>query len=869
MVVWNELKEKRHIEFPEDLEMIPDVMIYLLREMDDTPVSFLRVSAVELVMERFCANPRFFHLQPDSARLSALGEMEYAGSVSIKLAFGRDEVACQNSWPDYSVQDNRAFCLRAHVYQARSLPASDERGTLDPYVKIRFSGHKAKTSIKNQTCDPCWFESLEIDGGKLMMPDDPYFCPEIVVRVWDNDGMFSKNQPVCGFHLPLQAATREMGATNSIPEPKWYECFMCNDTKEEAQEHGNKKGELLISFQLIPKRTMNEIIRPDLERVSEMLRPSYKLAWLDIVVWGVRDLQGGSNPFARFDVIGSDGDVTSYRSKRSSKPTGRNANFLERIVKSIELPEDTLFTPQLNIRVYDNIYGGLKTELVGSISVPLSRKLPWSQDYQPPQSDAFESPVQIDTSKMKFLQRREKLEKRVDNFDSDAEEFDQEQPEEQDSEEEGEFQTMTNLDPGLGAFDFQSQATSSPTWMVPEDDQHKAVNKLMEITEMPFFGDWFGGKEAAFIESNKEPVKNDLPDPRELGIEIPESWADKEWLENRDGWIAKGGSDLEGLLKVSPFENYTLKKGCVKSNGQSTIRCVGKFKGIISISEAKQDKPLVPLERVADYVVRLYLWKAEALQPCDPSGKADPYVKCQLGQWSESNRKEHQKGTLSPEFYKSYEIPIKMPGESQLKISVFDWDRFHMPGSSDTLIGETIIDLEDRYYQNIWKALGMNTVQANISGPPKPIEARDLTHPISSTSQGKLFLWVEILTAGEARMHAPVKFERPPPANLEVRVIIWAMNGFSSSENSLDYFVKTYLKGNARQKRETDTHWRSKTGSAQWNWRHKHAIEVAFENKNYVYFHSISFLAIRFVSFNFLYHLNRFHSMSQIKVTLL
>ena len=76
MVVWNELKEKRHIEFPEDLEMIPDVMIYLLREMDDTPVSFLRVSAVELVTERFCANPRFFHLQPDSARLSALGDAQ-------------------------------------------------------------------------------------------------------------------------------------------------------------------------------------------------------------------------------------------------------------------------------------------------------------------------------------------------------------------------------------------------------------------------------------------------------------------------------------------------------------------------------------------------------------------------------------------------------------------------------------------------------------------------------------------------------------------------------------------------------------------------------------------------------------------------
>jgi hypothetical protein len=825
MVVWNEMQEQRNIEFPVDFEMIPDVMIYLLRETDNTPVSFLRVPAVELLAEHFGAPPKFFHLQPDSARQSALGEAEYAGSVSIKLGFGRDEVARQNPWPDFSAQEElRAFCLRVHVYQARSLPASDERGTLDPYVKVRFNGNKVKTSIKEQTCDPCWFETLEIDGNKLVMPDDPDFCPEIVVRVWDNDGMFAKNLPVCGFHLPLKEAVREVGATNSVPEPKWYECFMCSDTKEEPKEEGNKKGELLISFQLIPKRTMNEVIKPDIEKL--VLQPKYKLGWLDIVVWGVRDLQGGSNPYARFDIVGSDGRLTSYKSKRSSKPTGRNANFLEHIVTSIELPEDILFTPQLNVRVYDNIYGGLKTELIGSISVPLENKLPWSPDYEPPQNEAFESPVEVDATKLKVLQRRANASKGQEEEDSDEEDANEEIMEEAGSEDEPEFQNVEDLDPGLGAFDFRSQMTSSNTWVVPEDNQHKAVGKLIREADNGFFGDWFGSKEAEFDESGDEPVKNDLPDPRELGIDIPDSWADKEWLEDRDGWMSSGGSDLEGLLKVSPFENYPLKKGCIKSNGQSTVRQVGKFKGIISISEMKNEKPLVPLERVADYVARLYLWKADSLQPCDPSGKADPYIKCQLGSWSESGRKEHQKATLSPEFYKSYEIPIKMPGESQLKLSVFDWDRFHMPGTSDTLIGETIVDLEDRYYHNTWKALGVGTDQASTTGPPKPIEARDLAHPTTSTSQGKLYMWLEILPAGEARMRPPVNFERPPEMKIEVRVIVWAMTGYSTSERSVDYFVKTYLKGDARRKRETDTHWRSKSGSAQWNWRHKHVVEV-------------------------------------------
>lgn len=42
--------------------------------------------------------------------------------------------------------------------------------------------------------------------------------------------------------------------------------------------------------------------------------------------------------------------------------------------------------------------------------------------------------------------------------------------------------------------------------------------------------------------------------------------------------------------------------------------------------------------------------------------------------------------------------------------------------------------------------------------------------------------------------------------------------------------MSTYLRGNANRKRETDTHWRSKTGSAEWNYRHKHRVKVPIES---------------------------------------
>jgi hypothetical protein len=152
-------------------------------------------------------------------------------------------------------------------------------------------------------------------------------------------------------------------------------------------------------------------------------------------------------------------------------------------------------------------------------------------------------------------------------------------------------------------------------------------------------------------------------------------------------------------------------------------------------------------QTLLEYVARVFVWKADNLQPADPNGKADPYLKCSLGSFSQSNRKQHIKKTLAPDFYTFYEIPVSIPGDSTLKLSVYDWDRFHLPGTvplpasrrrlclccrsvkppspvtqSDTLIGETSIDIEDRWFHKKWKAMGQSSSQEPVSGPPKFIE---------------------------------------------------------------------------------------------------------------------------------------------------
>ncbi len=77
------------------------------------------------------------------------------------------------------------------------------------------------------------------------------------------------------------------------------------------------------------------------------------------------------------------------------------------------------------------------------------------------------------------------------------------------------------------------------------------------------------------------------------------------------------------------------------------------------------------------YVARLYIVKGVRLQPKDLNGLADPYITFKIGKYKVNDREGSlQLKTLEPGFYKTYEFPVTIPGESQLRIKLFDYDRF-------------------------------------------------------------------------------------------------------------------------------------------------------------------------------------------------
>ena len=302
--------------------------------------------------------------------------------------------------------------------------------------------------------------------------------------------------------------------------------------------------------------------------------------------------------------------LNSLRTQRSKQPTGRDANFLERIVKAVQLPEDSIFSPQLIIRVYDNTYGGITSTLVGSTSVKLGPKIPWSSTYKPPQTDAFAA-ASVDSADDgkgpgKGNSGGSKGDRDVKGGTAESDDDSDDEGDGGSSDEavdgpdgdpkttkEGDAGALQNAegrmsrrgrktDSGVGPFDADPKELW-PNAMILEDRAFAERIDAGELEPKQLLEEpgWWSAKEEAFYDEEALPdvAQAQLPEPADVGIDIPSSWVSKEWLEGRDSWIKKGGGEIEHYLMTSPFENYVLKRGCLKTNGQrSTLRDVGIFK---------------------------------------------------------------------------------------------------------------------------------------------------------------------------------------------------------------------------------------------------------------------------------------------------
>uniref|UniRef100_A0A3B3TZD4 Myoferlin n=1 Tax=Poecilia latipinna TaxID=48699 RepID=A0A3B3TZD4_9TELE len=156
--------------------------------------------------------------------------------------------------------------------------------------------------------------------------------------------------------------------------------------------------------------------------------------------------------------------------------------------------------------------------------------------------------------------------------------------------------------------------------------------------------------------------------------------------------------EFQGLTDFcSTFKLYRGKT----EDEQEDPSVVGEFKGSFRIyplpGQGERAPPLQFRERPElgpqECLVRIYVVRGIDLQPKDTNGLCDPYIKITLGRKTIDDRDNYKPNTLNPEFGRMFELSCFLPLETDLKIAVFDFDLL----SRDEKVGETVIDLENRF----------------------------------------------------------------------------------------------------------------------------------------------------------------------------
>ncbi|XP_041832172.1 otoferlin isoform X8 [Melanotaenia boesemani] len=683
----------------------------------------------------------------------------------------------------------QVFQLRAHMYQARSLFAADNSGLSDPFARVFFSTHSQVTEVLSETLCPTWdqllvFDDVELFGEASELRDDP---PIIVVELYDQDTVGKAEFIGRTFAKPtIKMCDEHYSPPRFPPQLEYYQIYRGNCTA----------GELLAAFELLQIPFDAEEIRraliavhnfavpqikigpggradlPPLEGPTDSergpilpvplgIRPVLSRYRIEVLFWGLRDLKRinlAQVDRPRVDIECAGRGVQSALIQNYKK----NPNF-STLVKwfEVDLPENELLHPPLNIRVVDCRAFG-RYILVGSHAVTSLRRFIYSPPdktsnnwttaaklmngymvltnggSQPRSSPSLSSRtfsrpagdiiVNLDSEppirKMETVVKLDAMSDAVVKVDMTDEESDKEKKKKKkkkkgaiEEEEETDervldwwskyFASIETLKETLRAQEAaQAEAEeredleiAAETADIKPDDLLKGSKMKEKSKEKKSSKDKKRGQNAEG--SEKRPIKAKVDELVVYNKELESEFGHfEDWLHSFNLYRGKAGDDDEHALDDD--------------------RIVGRFKGSLCMyklplseeitREAGYDPNMgmfqsIPHNDPINVLVRVYVVRATDLHPADINGKADPYVVIKLGKSEVKDKENYISKQLNPVFGKSFDIEATFPMESMLTVSVYDWDLV----GTDDLIGETKIDLENRFYSKFRATCGISS----------------------------------------------------------------------------------------------------------------------------------------------------------------
>ncbi|CAM4644135.1 unnamed protein product [Lepidochelys kempii] len=637
----------------------------------------------------------------------------------------------------------QVFQLRAHMYQARSLFAADSSGLSDPFARVFFITQGQCTEVLNETLCPTWdqllvFDNVELYGEAHEMRDDP---PIIVIEIYDQDTVGKADFMGRTFAKPVvKMSDEEYGPPRFPPQLEYYQIYRGNSTA----------GDLLAAFELLQIGPAGKSDLPPIDGPTDMeqgpilpvplgIRPVLSKYRVEILFWGLRDLKRvnlAQVDRPRVDIECAGKGVQSALIQNYKK----NPNF-STLVKwfEVDLPENELLHPPLNIRVVDCRAFGRYT-LVGSHAVsslrrfihrpPDKKSQHWNTAakllngylalanrgpyYRLPGEIVISMEPEVPIKKMETMVKLEANSDAVVKVDMSEEE-----KEKKKKKKKGGGEEIEEEEPDESMLDWWSKYFASIETMKEQLRQQEAAAAEAEEKEELEIAE--GSKGQAKTKEKVKAPKEDKKKKQQQPPEAPEK-KNKQKIDE----LKVYNKELE--MEFDSFEDwlhtFSLFRGKIGDNDETTTeeeRIVGRFKGSMCVykvplpdditKEAGYDPNFgmfqgIPNNDPINVLVRVYIVRATDLHPADINGKADPYIAIKLGKTDIKDKENYISKQLNPIFGKSFDIEATFPVESMLTVAVYDWDLV----GSDDLIGETKIDLENRYYSKHRATCGISQI---------------------------------------------------------------------------------------------------------------------------------------------------------------
>uniref|UniRef100_A0A672R9G5 Dysferlin-like n=1 Tax=Sinocyclocheilus grahami TaxID=75366 RepID=A0A672R9G5_SINGR len=316
----------------------------------------------------------------------------------------------------------------------------------------------------------------------------------------------------------------------------------------------------------------------------------------------------------------------------------------------------------------------------------------------------------------------------------------------------------------------------------------------------------------------------------------------------------------EGFEQLADFcQTFKLLRGRVQNESEDPS-VVGEFKGSFKIYPLPDDPSMpvpprqfckLPPNGLEQCLVRVYIIQAYGLQPKDANGKCDPYVKITLGKKSVDDHDNYIPCTLDPVFGKMFELTCSLPIEKDLKIMLYDYDMV----TKDEKIGETIIDLENRFLSRHGARCGLpqSYCLSGVNQWRDQLKPSQLLHRLCERRNYKLPVYKQDRIYFRGQEYTVADLDEGKPLNPHLGLVMERLALLVLRRQGLvpehvetrplysplqpdieqgrlqmwvDIFPKSlgppgppWMHGHEENKQKTDVHYRSLGGEGNFNWR--------------------------------------------------